>query len=271
MTWGYEAGRVYNRTNDIHGRFKGEGSRQSGIITFATHPVVVIISGKTGIAHGYADRWRTDGAFEYFGAGQIGDMVMLRGNRAIADHSADGKSLLLFFDTGNGLRFHGEMVCEGYHIERAPDQNGDKRDAIVFELRDLEAVAIKAVDADLPTDVSLDELRKRALAAVETPTSTSESKARTVYQRSRDVRAYVLARANGVCEGCEKEAPFIRVDGTPYLEPHHLRRISDGGPDDPRFVIGICPNCHRQVHHGIDGVEYNTALLKKMKSIEPTT
>ena len=52
-----------------------------------------------------------------------------------------------------------------------------------------------------------------------------------------------------------------------YLEPHHIHRIADGGPDDPAHEIALCPNCHRRVHHGIDGAEYNQSLAEKMKTI----
>ena len=79
--------------------------------------------------------------FEYFGEGQVGDMRLRAGNRAIAEHSAQGKGLLLFQRTSEGLRFEGEMVCEGYHLERARDRTNAEREAIVFELRSLEAVA----------------------------------------------------------------------------------------------------------------------------------
>jgi hypothetical protein len=61
------------------------------------------------------------------------------------------------------------------------------------------------------------------------------------------VKAYVLRRANGCCEACGEEAPFVRKDGTPYLEPHHTRRVADGGPDHPAWVAAICPTCHRQI------------------------
>jgi HNH endonuclease len=53
------------------------------------------------------------------------------------------------------------------------------------------------------------------------------------------------------------------------VEPHHIRRISDGGPDDPSFVVALCPNCHRRVHAGMDGHDYNSNLLVAMASIEP--
>jgi 5-methylcytosine-specific restriction protein A len=94
MSWGFEAGRVYNRRSDIHARFGGQ--QQGGIVTPADHSVVIIITGEEGLQHGYSDRYRPDGVFEYFGEGQVGDMQMARGNRAIAEHSAGGKSLLLF-------------------------------------------------------------------------------------------------------------------------------------------------------------------------------
>ena len=47
-------------------------------------PVVIIITGEEGLEHGYTDRYRADGVFEYFGEGQVGDMRLRAGNRGIA-------------------------------------------------------------------------------------------------------------------------------------------------------------------------------------------
>ena len=221
--------------------------------------------------HGYADRYRDDGVFEYFGEGQVGDMTLQRGNRAIAEHSADGKSLLLFRQAKAGIRFEGEMVYDTYHIKQAPDRTGAMRNAIVFELRPLDAVIEEVESSPATSEISnIDDLRARALIAATVGTQTSAASRRTVYQRSQDVRAYVLARAEGTCEGCSLPAPFFRTDGTPYLEPHHLRRLSDGGPDHPAHVIALCPNCHRRVHAGADGHGYNLGLIEKMALIEPS-
>jgi 5-methylcytosine-specific restriction protein A len=74
------------------------------------------------------------------------------------------------------------------------------------------------------------------------------------------VREYVLRRSEGTCEACGGKAPFRRIDGTPYLEPHHSRRLSDGGPDHPRWVGAVCPNCHREIHYGVHGEEKNRRL-----------
>jgi 5-methylcytosine-specific restriction enzyme A len=268
MSWGFEEGRIYNRRADVHAKFGGQ--QQGGIITPAQYPLVIIITGEEGLAHGYADRTRNDGVFEYFGEGQIGDMVLQRGNLAVASHAADGKSLLLFRKTNEALRFVGEMVYERHHLERAPDREGNERSAIVFELRPLSAVAEKTENESAvePTK-SLEELR---LAAKESAGIFPPERAigsRNIYQRSRDVRNYVLARSFGKCEGCKSPAPFSKKDGSPYLEPHHIRRVSDGGPDDPSFVIALCPNCHRRVHAGVDGEGYNAKLLAEMAAIEP--
>jgi 5-methylcytosine-specific restriction protein A len=162
------------------------------------------------------------------------------------------------------------MVYEKHHIEQAPDREGKQRNAIVFELRPLSAIVETTEEnSGGESPKTLEELRALAKAAPGIVPPTKTAGARNIYQRSRDVRNYVLARAAGHCEGCKTSAPFVRKDGTPYLEPHHIRRVSDGGPDDPSFVIVLCPNCHRRVHAGVDGEKYNSNLLVAMTSIEP--
>lgn len=71
-------------------------------------------------------------------------------------------------------------------------------------------------------------------------------------QRERDplVRDWVLRAANGVCECCEQEAPFKLSDGLPYLEVHHIRHLANDGSDTVSNTVALCPNCHRELHHG---------------------
>jgi 5-methylcytosine-specific restriction protein A len=265
LTSPFEKNRLYHRQNEIHAKYRGQ--EQGGIITPKNFPFVIIITGEEGQQHGYADRLRDDGVFEYFGEGQVGPMKMIRGNEAVAAHSSDGKSLYLFRKEKGGLRYLGEMVCEGYHTRQAPDREKNMREAFVFELRPLDSVDA-VVESAPATKLPLDELRKRAYDAAKDVVNKG-SRPKNVYERSRDVRDYVLARADGKCEGCGSDAPFLRPNGDPYLEPHHIRRVSDGGPDNPKFVIALCPICHRRVHYGEDGPAYNQTLLSKMKCIEP--
>lgn len=144
------------------------------------------------------------------------------------------------------------------------------RKAILFELAPLEAFSSTA-DEDLSETAvqelmkdSLDELRRRALADSADHRTPVERRA-LVRMRSRAVRLYVLQRANGKCEGCGAAAPFTTVNGRPYLEPHQIRRL---GPDDPRWVAGICPNCHRRAHYSQDASEYNTKLAEVVGELE---
>ena len=88
--------------------------------------------------------------------------------------------------------------------------------------------------------------RRASARTLGEPPSSTVAK-RNVYQRSDDLKVYVLRRADGTCEGCEQPAPFLTTAGRPYLEPHHTRRLSDGGPDDYHHVIALCPTCHRRV------------------------
>ncbi|MEA2046466.1 MAG: HNH endonuclease signature motif containing protein [Euryarchaeota archaeon] len=74
----------------------------------------------------------------------------------------------------------------------------------------------------------------------------------THFKRNPDVVVEVLLRADGICERCNKPAPFMRIsDNTPYLEVHHLKPLSDGGKDITENAIALCPNCHRELHFGV--------------------
>ena len=266
----FEIGHVYNRRSDIHAPYQGQ--QQGGIATPTGHPVIFLFTGESGETHGYSDGW-IDDVFRYFGEGQIGDMPWVRGNAAIRDHAANGKDLLLFktIRKGGELRYLGQFACAGFEIQDAPDRAGNTRKAIVFNLVGLDSsqesllttVALGRVDIDLMS------LRERAIRASKmTPESTPKAAVRNFVQRSADVRAYVLARACGKCEGCARNAPFETEAGRPYLEPHHIRRLSDGGPDDPRYVAALCPNCHRHAHFGRDRVEMNRSLLDRVTASE---
>jgi 5-methylcytosine-specific restriction protein A len=92
---------------------------------------------------------------------------------------------------------------------------------------------------------------------------------KTIYrERSNAIKLYALKRANGTCEACQQSAPFVTADGRPFLEVHHLRRLSDGGPDHPQWVAAVCPNCHRRAHYGQDAAAFNKQLLRRVQMVE---
>lgn len=271
MSYGFEPGRTYNRRTDIHARYGG--NQQAGIVVATAHNLIFIVSGSRGAEFGYDDEVRSDGTILYFGEGQRGDMTMTRGNRAIAQHAADSRSILLFqkHARDRDLTFVGEVVCEGWDFQRARDVDGNPRQAVVFRLRRLDSVVEGSAALDKPDARDLDGMRRRAYEAAGVRPPRPGATPRNIYERSADVRNYVLARASGSCEGCGVAAPFARPNGSPYLEPHHIKRVSDGGPDHPALVIALCPNCHRRVHAGADGPAYNRDLELRMGTIEPRT
>jgi 5-methylcytosine-specific restriction protein A len=188
------------------------------------------------------------------------------------DHAREGKDLHLFRqDRKAYVRYIGQMVCTGSHNENAPDTDDVLRKAIVFELTPIEEFnqAQEVGDPELRslTQESLEGLRQKALGEAVEAVTPQERKS-VWRRRSMAIRIYVLRRASGSCEGCQCPAPFKRLDGVPYLEPHHIRRLSDGGPDHPRWVIALCPNCHRRVHHAHDASNYNEHLSDVVLRLE---
>lgn len=276
----FQIGNEYRR-RDLHAAFGGQ--EQGGISTPAQHPLIFLVTGKSGEQYGYHDAWEDSGVFRYFGEGRVGNMRFERGNEAVRSHGETGRELHLFEDQKKGmLRYVGEMTCAGWRYEdNVPDQNGDSRRAIVFYLASIQALSDNQPppDVESPTvagtgganpmwSQDLDELRKQIVARG-TQVETSKVAAREVHRRSRALRIYVLRRANGICEACGQLAPFSTPDGRPFLEAHHTRRLSDGGLDEPRWVAGICPNCHRRAHYADDAESFNSELQTKLGSLEP--
>jgi 5-methylcytosine-specific restriction protein A len=97
---------------------------------------------------------------------------------------------------------------------------------------------------------SADERRQRLASANRQPEQVVVLT--RAFRRNPDVIAEVLLRADGTCEGCGQSAPFQRLDGRPYLEVHHRRRLADGGDDSVENAMALCPNCHRERHYGIN-------------------
>ena len=73
--------------------------------------------------------------------------------------------------------------------------------------------------------------------------TTTSTYVRDVYVAEASKR-----RAKGICQLCEKPAPFNDKNGNPYLECHHIIWLSEGGADELRNTVALCPNCHKKMH-----------------------
>lgn len=100
----------------------------------------------------------------------------------------------------------------------------------------------------------------------EDPSAPPERRAASgqIFLRSRTVRLRALVRAQGKCEWCH-EPGFAMADGRVFLETHHVVPLADGGRDTPDNVVALCPNHHREVHHGVRKTEMRDSLLRTLR------
>ncbi|PBQ02703.1 HNH endonuclease [Pseudomonas congelans] len=267
-------GEIYDRRSEIHAPFGG--SFQSGIAPSDKAPAVFLFTGSSGEQYGYRDEIDARGVYSYTGEGQIGDMTLTRGNLAIQKHAEAGRTLHLFkaLDKRKGQQYIGEFSCADISWTDGPDREGNIRKILIFHL--IPVIDLLA-NEESPSEtlqegqqeIEIEMLRNRAYeATVALPSKGKMTAIRTVYARSQAVKDYVLQRANGACESCEKAAPFVTKKEQPYLEPHHINRLSDGGLDHPQFIAALCPACHKEIHYGKMGEQKNEILKQIILSKE---
>lgn len=87
-----------------------------------------------------------------------------------------------------------------------------------------------------------------------------------VFERNAWVREFARQRSNGHCEmpGCDYVG-FIKVDGTAYIEVHHITSMARAGFDVIDNVAAICPNCHAKAHYAKDHRVIETQLLAAIR------
>lgn len=94
------------------------------------------------------------------------------------------------------------------------------------------------------------------------------SSASTKLARTLRIKNWVLNQSSGVCEGCDQAAPFLRPDGLPYLEVHHVKHLANHGSDEASNAVALCPNCHRRCHHSSDREDFTASLYTKVKRLK---
>ena len=88
----------------------------------------------------------------------------------------------------------------------------------------------------------------------------------TGFERSQEVKAWVLQSASGICESCNEPAPFT-AKGVDYLEVHHVHPLASGGSDTIQNAVAICPNCHKALHHSDDKESMTRRLYAGVKRL----
>lgn len=89
----------------------------------------------------------------------------------------------------------------------------------------------------------------------------------SVFVRDPTLRAAALRRADGKCEFCLRPG-FDMGDGRVFLETHHVVPLSEGGADSADNVVAVCPNHHREAHHGVRAAVIREKLLRRLGRTE---
>ena len=89
------------------------------------------------------------------------------------------------------------------------------------------------------------------------------------YERDPKVVLWVLNNSNGICECCDKKAPFLNKEGKPFLEVHHVKYLAFRGSDLITNAVALCPNCHRKIHYSREEESLKNYLYQKIKRLQP--
>ncbi|MBB4844200.1 hypothetical protein HNP55_002736 [Paucibacter oligotrophus] len=184
--------------------------------------------------------------------------------------------------------------CEPHDANATPRERGyfDDEHLLVLTLSEEASNVLAKVEGETPAADVVANRRgpmvpfQSAIDDLGAPPSGNAVPSRTAknvgsgYRRDNAVRDYVVRRAQGHCEHCGARG-FEMVDGTYYLEAHHVIALSAEGPDTVENVIALCPEHHREAHYGKDAEGLERAFLAKLRgrlsespclrSIEPSS
>jgi 5-methylcytosine-specific restriction protein A len=259
--------------------FVGSKQSQSGIIwgTKRTDCVLVTSGGRHSEEAGYYDERKADGSWIYFGQGGSGDQNPKRfSNKIIIEQ----KRSILLFSTRQPTPE--EIKARGTHSKRymyegsfniftwdifTPSVGRRAGNQLLrfYLIPTLDSYTIDTIEKESPPDVENDLHKIKEAALRYEPQPKQSTQALHEYRlASYLIKKYARLRANGICECCDKPAPFVDVNGYPFLEVHHIFRLADDGPDSPVNVAAICPNCHREAHFGSNIEEIRGKLAARI-------
>ncbi|MCL0329836.1 HNH endonuclease [Apilactobacillus xinyiensis] len=269
--------------SDIHKIFGV--SEQGGMRKSNKNNCLVLIS--KSVDNPYSDIWDKD-ILLYSGMGQNGDQQMnYKQNRTLNDSKTNGVKVYLFmFMKTNTYKYYGEVqLIDNYppfYRNDPIDEFGNTRKVAVFPLQfnaDINQIheANKMIDEERPIKIHKNKTKKHLQKLMRDAKIQQFQNERAVPKKVvnelrhiRNIEIVELARifAEGVCQLCEQEAPFKDKNGSPFLEVHHIKWLSQGGSDTINNVIAICPNCHRRMHIVNDPIDVDKLKSKAKKFAE---
>jgi 5-methylcytosine-specific restriction enzyme A len=207
----------------------------------------------------YQDRWEGD-VLHYTGMGLTGDQSLSSAqNRTLTESLKTGIPVHLL-EALDPLKYtyagEVELIGAPYQEEQLDNKEHARKvwmfpvklksGGVIPILTDEQARAIEQSHARIAHRLSMEELQVRAKMAKKQPSvRTAQASA---FVRDAAVAEYVKRLANGLCDLCDKPAPFENKQKEAYLECHHIIWLAQGGEDTIGNTVALCPNCHRKMH-----------------------
>lgn len=269
---------LYERNELLN--FIGSKQPQSGILWNKEGSDTIIIT--TGGRHtkrvSYTDSLQSDGSWIYTGQGEKGDQNPYSFANSLLTN-LDKKVLLFTTREPNAkevrerghhkkqYQFEGLFKVAEWKIETQTEgkRKGDKLVKYILqpieEKEELNPPIIDPLENIVLEPNEFYNVRKKVISSNDKATKPNIIVLTEYRNRSIQIKKYALLRAEGKCENCGKDAPFVNIDNIPFLEVHHIFSLADDGPDHPVNVAAICPNCHKEAHYG-----KNSEILKESLS-----
>ena len=233
-------------------------SPQGGMRKSNKTNTLVIVSDRTKSI--YDDRWIED-IFYYTGMGLTGDQKLdYAQNKTLNNSNKNGVAVFLFevFRSTQYI-YQGQVKLTKKPFEELQlDVNNKKRKVWIFPLQLMTSDGPLDLDAGLLNN--LDQVKERKakklsnkeLLELAKNTGRKNPGSRRVSSTQPDRNPYVVEytnrRADGISQLCGDPAPFIKKNGEPFLEVHHINWLTKGGEDTIENTVALCPNCHRKMH-----------------------
>jgi len=230
-----------------------QASFGAGILYSKNYNCLIILSKHDSL---YEDEWRGN-TLHYTGTGRSGDQdLYYRDNRFLANLHLTKLPVYLFESSNKVYTYRGEvMLSEKRYQATKPDKDGLMRKVWIFPLTlvsdgSVPEEYIAEYEKEKKKQVKKLSISQLQSQAVKSSSKTSSYRQATSkqYIRNQSIARYTKLKANGICELCEKPAPFFDKDGEPYLESHHVRWLERGGADSIDNTVALCPNCHKKMH-----------------------
>jgi 5-methylcytosine-specific restriction enzyme A len=208
----------------------------------------------------YYDTWNGS-IFHYTGMAMQGDQSLDRSqNKTLANsRKIDDLGIFLFEVFSPKIyTYQGQVELAGQPYRKTQaDVNKERRNVWIFPLKLVDGAKATLLSEDVFEDInqqrekfasklSDDELKERAGRSNAVPGERTVVAKR--FERNPNVVLWAKKKANGICQLCNSPAPFITIQGDPFLEIHHIIPLGQNGEDTIENTVALCPNCHRKMH-----------------------